>query len=99
LIEVEWFDEALLAYFIENPLAEIDEIATHVSYDDAEATIEAIEIADHQVTVTFNGTLDVEAQYGSNSDIENDIGLMTSYCSCSINRGKTFVLYLKTSNV
>ena len=78
-IDIDWLDSALLEYVIENTISDIDEMATHVQYENAEVTVEAIHVSDDSAKATVHGTFDVELQYGSSSDLANDIGLTTSY--------------------
>lgn len=78
-IDIEWLDSALLNYLVENPISDLDELSTHTQYEDVEATIEALHVTGENATATVHGTIDVELQYGSNSDLTNDIGYTTSY--------------------
>jgi hypothetical protein len=78
-IDIEWLDNALFDYLIENTISDIDELATHVQYEDVEITVDAIHVTEDNATANVHGTIDVELRYGSNSDIANDIGFTTSY--------------------
>ncbi len=78
-IEIEWLDSALLKYLTENTISDIDELAIHVQYEHVELTIDAMRVTEDSATANVRGTIDVELQYGSSSDLTNDIRFTTSY--------------------
>lgn len=78
-IDIDWLDTALLEYLIENTIPELDEIATHVQYENIEVSVDAIRVSDDSAKTIVHGDLDVELQYGSSSDVVKDIGFVTSF--------------------
>lgn len=78
-IEIEWLDQALLRYLMEEPLHEIDELATHVRYENVDVSIDSLRVSEETALAKVHGLLEAELQYGSSSDIASDIGLTTSY--------------------
>lgn len=78
-IDIEWLDSALIEYLINNPIEDIGELATHTHYENVETHVEALTIAEDTAIARVHGTIDVELQYGSNSDLANDIGMAASH--------------------
>lgn len=78
-IEIDWLDQALLEHLIGEPLQEIEELATHVVYQHVEVLVISLSITDEQARAQVQGSIDVEFQYGSSSDLARDIGMVSSY--------------------
>lgn len=78
-IEIEWLDHALLQYLMEKPLQEIDELATHVRYENVDVSVDSLRVAEETAFAKVHGSLEAELQYGSSSDVAADIGLTTLY--------------------
>jgi len=53
---------------------ELDSLATHVSVDDVEFEYQFIHISNSETKVEVSGVLYLELQYGSNSEVKNDMG-------------------------
>jgi hypothetical protein len=72
-IDIEWLHDELL-----NELTaiqeEIDHLATHVDVDDIEFEYQSIHISNSVAEVEVSGVLYLALQYGSNSDVKNDMG-------------------------
>jgi hypothetical protein len=77
-IEIDWLDEALLDYLIENKPEAIESMATHAEYDDLETDIQSIKIADEKSSAYVNGSVSVNFN-GSPEEIKNDDGYLTSH--------------------
>lgn len=75
-IEIEWFDTELLNYIIEDPPSKLDNKATHVRIEYVETEIKSIRITDVKAFVKATGSIDVELQYGSDSDLDKGEGLV-----------------------
>ena len=68
-------DQHLINEVISETNLELDEIATHHRIDNV--YVESSEVTDigvHDLTIDVEGTVGVELQYGSGSDVRNDIG-------------------------
>ncbi|MBE9515074.1 MAG: hypothetical protein IMY79_02930 [Chloroflexi bacterium] len=78
-IEIE-FDEVeniLLEHFVETTISDIDEIATHTSVEDvADVDIYNVAIKENRIIVKGEGVISVRYQYGSDSDVRDDVGLV-----------------------
>lgn len=77
-IEIDWFAEAVSVYIANNPPQDIEREATHVYYEEVSADIESIIINGTEAQVRATGTISVELQFGSDSDLDKDIGLVIS---------------------
>jgi hypothetical protein len=77
-IAIDWIEEALFNYLIDNPLSELDELSTHTKYDDVTAEIRSLSIKGAKATVTLDGTIDLVLQYGSASDRSKGDGFVHS---------------------
>jgi len=73
-IDIEWLYEELLYNELTTIPGELDHLATHVSVDDIEFEYQSIHISNSQAEVEVSGVLYLELRYGSNSDVENDMG-------------------------
>lgn len=78
-IEIEWLEQALLQYLMEEPLHEIDELATHVRYESVDVSVDSLRVSEQTAVAKVHGSLTAELQYGSSGDIASDMGLTTSY--------------------
>jgi Predicted pPIWI-associating nuclease len=78
-IEIEWLDQALLQFLMEEPLQEINELATHVRYENVDVSVDSLRVAEETAFAKVHGSLEAELQYGSSSDIASDIGLTMSH--------------------
>jgi hypothetical protein len=78
-IEVEGLEEIIFEYFINEPPPEISTLSTHSTVSDV-IDVEIYEIKISPNELFFKGTfiLAVTLQYGSDSDMKNDLGLETS---------------------
>lgn len=76
-IEIDWLDEAVWDYVAnqEQP-QDIEEKAIHVSYEGVDTHIESITIRGTTASVHATGTIYVQLQYGSNSDVAKNIGML-----------------------
>jgi hypothetical protein len=72
-IDIEWLHDELLDELMTIP-GELDNLATHVSVDDVEFEYQSIHISNSETKVEVSGVLYLELQYGSNSDVKNDMG-------------------------
>ena len=68
-------DDHLLSEAISETVNELDELATHYLVDEVcvEST-EVVDIGPERLMLRVEGSVGVELQYGSNSDVRNDIG-------------------------
>lgn len=76
-IEIEWLDQALLEYIIEQPPREIEGLATHTAYENVDVLVTSLSIAEDQARAQVQGTIDVEFQYGSSGDLASDMGMVS----------------------
>lgn len=68
-------DEHLLSNALSETVIELDELATHHLIDEIEVdSSEIIEIESDGLNIKVEGSVGVELQYGSGSDVRNDIG-------------------------
>ncbi len=72
-IDIEWLHDELLDELMTIP-GELDNLATHVSVDDVEFEYESIHISNSKTEVEVSGVLYLELQYGSHSDVKNEMG-------------------------
>lgn len=72
-------DDALIDHMISEVIPDLDELSTHTHYGHHQIEEVAVQRLDSE-TVTFvvNGSIHVDLQYGSNSDVRNDIGVVIS---------------------
>ena len=73
-IDIEWLYEELLYNELTTIPGELDHLATHFSVDDVEFEYQSIHISNSQAEVEVSGVLYLGLQYGSISDVENDMG-------------------------
>ena len=72
-------DQHLLAESISDVINELDEIATHYLIDEVNTDLsEIVDIGPKDLCIQVEGNIGVELQYGSSSDIQNDIGTVMS---------------------
>jgi hypothetical protein len=72
----ETMHHAVFDSLIAETIQELDELSTHTTVDGH--FIERVEISElnsEQVVYQISGEVEVELQYGSNSDVRNDIGV------------------------
>ena len=75
----ESIDHHLIDHVISETIDSIDELATHHRIDEISVDdIEVREIGPDSIKLAVEGSVGVELQYGSNSDVENDIGAVMS---------------------
>ncbi len=77
-IELDWLQDRFLEYLLEHVPEELKEKATHVRIVDAGILVTSIEIAEHRAEVLAGGSIGVEQQYGSDSDVAGDVGLVVN---------------------
>lgn len=66
---------AVFENLISETIQELDELSTHTMVDGHQIdTVEVVELNAEQVVYEVTGEVEVELQYGSNSDIRKDIG-------------------------
>lgn len=71
----ETMHHAVFESLISETIQELDELSTHTMVDGHFIdTVEVIELNAEQVVYEVTGEVEVELQYGSNSDVRNDIG-------------------------
>lgn len=72
-------EKEVVSAAISETLLAIDEIATHhsVEFIDIEE-IEVVSIGSTEVVISVHGNIEVELQWGSNSDVANDIGAVAN---------------------
>lgn len=74
----EVFD-AVLDAFLSETLQELDELSTHTSVDGHDVCDYTITFVDDDfIALEVDGTVYVQLQYGSNSDVRNDMGAVMS---------------------
>ena len=72
---VESLDEAAVDTLLSETLAEVDELATHWSLQEVYvAETRVLSIGAEAITYRSTGSIDVVLQWGSNSDVRNDMG-------------------------
>jgi len=76
-IDIEWLHDELLNKLMTIP-GELNNLATHVSVDDVEFEYQSIHISNSETeveaSVEVSGVLYLELQYGSHSDVKNEMG-------------------------
>lgn len=71
----EAVDEQVMDRMISETIAELDELSTHTFVDEIQIEdITVVEIGPAQIHMEVEGTVYVTLQYGSGSDVRNDIG-------------------------
>ncbi len=76
-IEVDWLNDALYDYFIHHKQDVIEEMATHAQYTEVDAMIHSIIVDEENIaSVYVYGTVCVMLQFGNDSDVEKDDGLV-----------------------
>ncbi len=71
----EQVQEEVMQVVLSETLMSIDEIATHHFIDQVELNeVEVASIGAQQIEFVAHGTVEVELQWGSNSDLRNDMG-------------------------
>jgi len=74
-IVAETMHHAVFENLISETIQELDELSTHTTVDGHLIdTVEVVELSAEQVVYEVSGEVEVELQYGSNSDVRNDIG-------------------------
>ncbi len=68
-IAIDWLDQALNDYLLDNPICELDALSTHTTYEVAGTTIRSIRIEGEKAKVKLDGSIDAALQYGSGSDL------------------------------
>ncbi len=68
-IEIEWLNEALLGYFVENQQDAIDSMANNAVYKDLETDIQSLKIADENSSAYVNGNVSVNFNSGVHAEI------------------------------
>lgn len=63
-----------LEFLKETIINRIDQLATHYSVEDIDMDLKVTNINDSDIEFSVKGTIDVILQYGSNSDVRNDLG-------------------------
>lgn len=72
----EVMHNAVFENLISESIQELDELSTHTSVDGHQIDcVDVVEMDANQVVYEVFGDVEVELQYGSNSDVRNDIGL------------------------
>jgi len=56
-VEIEWLNDALLDYFIENQPKTIDSLAKNAEYEDLETDIQSLSITDEKSSAYVNGNV------------------------------------------
>ena len=75
----EQVEEEVVQAVISETVMSVDEIATHHCIDEIElSAIEVVNIGAKRVDFIAHGSIGVELQWGSNSDIKNDMGAIMS---------------------
>ncbi|MET4245493.1 hypothetical protein [Bradyrhizobium sp. RT10b] len=71
--------DAVLDTFLGETLQELDELSTHTLFDYHQTEdIQVMSIDDELIHLKVSGTVYVDLQYGSNSDMRNDMGAVIS---------------------
>ena len=72
-------DQHLLKKVISETIVELDELATHHLVEEVNVdSVVVVDIGPTDVTLEIDGNVGVELQYGSSSDVRNDIGAVMS---------------------
>ena len=86
---------AVFENLISETIQELDELSTHTTVDGHYIdTVEVRSLDATRIEYVITGQVEVELQYGSNSDVQNDIGfrkdeLLSIQCSSHLQSGKT----------
>jgi hypothetical protein len=78
-VSIDWLDEALLQFILEHRIEELDNLATHVSYDDLSSEIRSMDIEGDNASASIDGTIEIVLKYGSGSDRKKEDGLERTY--------------------
>lgn len=78
-IEIDWLADALIGYFSEETIQEVEELASHVQYESVEVYVDSLRVTEDTALAEVHGTIDVELQYGSGSDVDSDMGIVMPY--------------------
>lgn len=71
--------DKLAYYLLEETIPELDSLSTHTRIEDVYVEeIETVEITDSSITVSGAAQINVNLQYGSDSDVANDSGYESS---------------------
>jgi hypothetical protein len=71
--------DAVFDTFLSETLQELDELSTHTTVDDHYvAEVRVLRVDDNFIHLVARGTVYVELQYGSGSDLRNDMGAVMS---------------------
>ena len=72
-------DQHLLKKVISETIVELDELATHHLVEEVNVdSVVVVDIGPTDLTLEIDGNVGVELQYGSSSDVRNDIGAVMS---------------------
>jgi hypothetical protein len=71
-IEIEWLNEALLGYFVENQQDAIYSMAKNAVYKDLETDIQSLKIADENSSAYVNGSVSVNFNSGVHAEIGDE---------------------------
>ena len=78
-VEFEGIEDILFRDFENNTPTEIDSLSTHAYMESVDnVSIDSISILSYTIKVAGTGTLNLELQYGSRSDLKNDNGWVES---------------------
>ncbi|MVT69468.1 hypothetical protein GPL21_30705 [Bradyrhizobium pachyrhizi] len=71
--------DAVFDTFLTETLQELDELSTHTTVDDHYVSeVRVLNVDEEFINIVANGTVYVELQYGSSSDLRNDMGAVIS---------------------
>ncbi|UWU66103.1 hypothetical protein [Bradyrhizobium sp. NC92] len=71
--------DAVFDTFLTETLQELDELSTHTTVDDHYVSeVRVLNVDEEFINIVANGTVYVELQYGSGSDLRNDMGAVIS---------------------
>lgn len=71
--------DAVFDTFLTETLQELDELSTHTTVDDHHVSeVRVLNVDEEFINIVANGTVYVELQYGSGSDLRNDMGAVIS---------------------
>jgi hypothetical protein len=71
--------DAVFDTFLTETLQELDELSTHTTVDDHYVSeVRVLSVDEEFINIVANGTVYVELQYGSGSDLRNDMGAVIS---------------------
>lgn len=72
-------DQHLIKKVVSETVIDLDELATHHLIDEVNVdSVTVVDIGPTYLNLAINGNVSVELQYGSNSDVRNDIGVVMS---------------------